>query len=153
MYRRILLTLDGSEMAEQALPVAVKHSKIFQSELYLLRVTSPLTKSFRTGMAPVSAINRAEEQLRVIAEDYLEGIAKKLREDNMAVNIATQIGIPYKEIIRFSVQNSIDLIVMCTRGESGITRWMLGSNTDYVIRGTNVPVLVVPAIEVQNNIK
>jgi nucleotide-binding universal stress UspA family protein len=39
--------------------------------------------------------------------------------------------------------------VMCTRGESGFTRWMLGSNTDYVIRGTNVPVLAVPAIDAQ----
>ncbi len=149
MYGRILLALDGSAMAEQALPVAVNHAKKFQSELYLLRVVGPLSKSYQTGMATMSAIERAEEQLRVIAEDYLEGIAKKLREENMDVNIATRIGIPYKEIIRFSDQNKIDLIVMCTRGESGFTRWMLGSNTDYVIRGTNVPVLAVPAIDAQ----
>jgi nucleotide-binding universal stress UspA family protein len=147
MYRRILLTLDGSAMSEQALPIAVNHAKTFQSELYLIRVISPLIKSYRTGMATMSAIERAEGQLRVIAEDYLEGIAKKLREENMDVNIATRIGIPYKEIISFSDQNNIDLIVMCTRGESGFTRWMLGSNTDYVIRGTNVPVLAVPAID------
>ena len=68
----------------------------------------------------------------------------------MEVRIATQIGIPYKEITSFSDQNNIDLIVMSTRGESGFTRWMLGSNTDHVIRGTNVPVLVVPAIYGQN---
>ena len=80
-------------------------------------------------MASISAIEKAEEQLRVIAEDYLEGIANKLKEDNVEVNIATRIGIPYKEIIRFSDQNNFDLIVMCTRGESGFTRWMLGSNT------------------------
>ena len=149
MYRQILLTLDGSAMAEQALAVAVNHAKKFQSELYLIRVVSPIIKSYRTGLATMSAIEKAEEQLRVIAEDYLEGIAKKLREENMDVNIATRIGIPYKEIIRFSDQNNIDLIVMCTRGESGFTRWMLGSNTDYVIRGTNVPVLAVPAIDAQ----
>ena len=153
MYRQILLTLDGSAMAEQALAVAVNHAKKFQSELYLIRVVSPIIKSYRTGMATMSAIEKAEEQLRVIAEDYLEGIAKKLREENMDVNIATRIGIPYKEIIRFSDQNNIDLIVMCTRGESGFTRWMLGSNTDYVIRGTNVPVLAVPAIDAQKENK
>ncbi|MFN2177379.1 MAG: universal stress protein [Anaerolineales bacterium] len=150
MYRRILLALDGSAMAEQALPVAVNHANTFQSELYLIRVISPLIESYRTGMATRSAIERAEEQLRVIAEDYLEGIANKLREDNVEVRIATQIGIPYKEITSFSDQNNIDLIVMSTRGESGFTRWMLGSNTDHVIRGTNVPVLVVPAIYGQN---
>jgi nucleotide-binding universal stress UspA family protein len=148
-----LLTLDGSAMAEQALIVAVNHAKKFQSELYLIKVVSPLIKSYRTGMATMSAIEKAEEQLRVIAEDYLEGIAKNLREENMDVNIATRIGIPYKEIISFSDQNNIDLIVMCTRGESGFTRWMLGSNTDYVIRGTNVPVLAVPAIDAQSENK
>ena len=149
MYRRILLALDGSEMAEQALSAAVHHAKKFQSEMYLIRVVSPLIKSFQTGMATLSAIEKTEEQLRVIAEDYLEGIAKKVREDNVEVRIITRIGIPYKEIISVSDQNKIDLIVMCTRGESGFTRWMLGSNTDYVIRGASVPVLAVPAIDVQ----
>ena len=151
MYRKILLTLDGSEMAEQALPVAINHSKVFQSKLYLLWVINPIMKSYRTGLATLSVIDAANEQLRGLAEDYLEGIANKLREDNLEVEIASQIGIPYKEIIKFSFQNKIDLIVMCTRGESGFTRWMLGSNTDYVIRGTKVPVLVVPAIEEQDN--
>jgi nucleotide-binding universal stress UspA family protein len=150
MYRRILLALDGSAMSEQALPVAVNHAKNFQSKLFLLRVISPLIKSYRTGMASISAIEKTEEQLRVIAEDYLEGIADKFREDNVEVSIDTRIGTPYKEILKFSDQNNIDLIVMCTRGESGFTRWMLGSNTDYVIRGTNIPVLAVPAIEGQN---
>lgn len=149
MYRRILLALDGSEMAEQALSVAVHHAKIFQSEMYLIRIVSPLIKSFQTGMATLSAIEKTEEQLRVIAEEYLEGIAKKVREDNVEVRIITRIGIPYKEIISVSDQNKIDLIVMCTRGESGFTRWMVGSNTDYVIRGTKVPVLAVPAVNVQ----
>jgi nucleotide-binding universal stress UspA family protein len=149
MYKRILLTLDGSEMSEQALPVAINHAKKFQSVLYLLRVVNPLIKSYRTGMATISAIEKAEEQLRGIAEDYLAGIAAKLQEDEMEVTIATRIGIPYKQIISFSDQNKIDLIVMCTRGESGFTRWMVGSNTDYVIRGTNIPVLAVPAIEVE----
>ncbi|MGD9092959.1 MAG: universal stress protein [Anaerolineales bacterium] len=147
MFRRILVTLDGSAMAEQALPVAATHAKNFQSNLYLLRVINPLIKSYRTGMATISAIERAEEQLRVMAEDYLEGIATNLRAEGMEVNISTRIGVPYKEIISFSDQNNIDLIVMCTRGESGFTRWMLGSNTDYVIRGTRVPVLAVPAID------
>jgi len=147
MFKRILVTLDGSAMSEQALPLAVNHAKIFQSVLYLIRVVSPLSKSYRTGMASISAIEKAE------AQDYLDGIANKLREDDMEVYIATRIGIPYKEIINYSDQNKIDLIVMCTRGESGFTRWMLGSNTDYVIRGTKVPVLAVPAIEVQNQTK
>ena len=149
MYKRILLPLDGSAMSEQALPIAVNHVKCFKSELVLFRVISPLTKSYRTGMATVSAIERAEEQLRVMTNDYLEKIATSLREDGLEVSVVTRIGVPYKEIIGFSEQNDIDLIVMCTRGESGFTRWLLGSNTDRVIRGTRVPVFVVPAVEQQ----
>jgi nucleotide-binding universal stress UspA family protein len=149
MYKRILLPLDGSTMSEQALPVAVNHANCFQSELVLFRVITPLTKSYRTGMATISAIERAEEQLRVMANDYLEKIANSLREDDLEVSVVTRIGVPYKQIIGFSEQNDIDLIVMCTRGESGFTRWLLGSNTDHVIRGTRVPVFVVPAVDQQ----
>mgnify|MGYP001575878323 FL=1 len=147
MAKQILLTLDGSEMSEQALPVAIEYAKIFESELYLLRVINPLAKSYRTGLATVSAIQNAEEQLRVLAIDYLENVANKVREDGIPVKIFSLIGIPYKEIIQFSEQEGIDLIIMCTRGESGITRWLLGSNTDYVIRGSRIPVIVVPAVE------
>jgi len=147
MAKQILLTLDGSEMSEQALPVAIEYAKIFESELYLLRVINPLAKSYRTGLATVSAIQNAEEQLRVLAIDYLENVANKVREVGIPVKIFSLIGIPYKEIIQFSEQEGIDLIIMCTRGESGITRWLLGSNTDYVIRGSRIPVIVVPAVE------
>ena len=147
MAKQILLTLDGSEMSEQALPVAIEYAKIFESKLYLLRVINPLAKSYRTGLATVSAIQNAEEQLRVLAIDYLENVANKVQEVGIPVKTFSLIGIPYKEIIQFSEQEGIDLIIMCTRGESGITRWLLGSNTDYVIRGSRIPVIVVPAVE------
>jgi nucleotide-binding universal stress UspA family protein len=149
MYKSILIALDGSEMAEKAIPVAVIHAKCFEAELVLFRVITPMTKSYRTGMATISAIERAEEQLRVIANDYLEAIAENLQNDGVQVNVATRIGVPYKEIISFSEQNNVDLIVMCTRGESGFTRWLLGSNTDHVIRGTRLPVFIVPASSLQ----
>ena len=89
----------------------------------------------------------AEEQLRELANDYLEIIAKKVRNEGIHVKIFSLIGVPYKEIIGFSEQERIDLLIMCSRGESGISRWLLGSITDRVIRGSRIPVLVVPAIE------
>ena len=147
MAKRILLTLDGSEMSEQALPVAIEFAKIFESELYLLKVINPLAKSYRTGLATVSAIQNAEEQLRVLANDYLANIANKVQEVGIPVKIFSLIGVPYKEIIQFSEKEGIDFIVMCTRGESGVTRWLLGSITDHVIRGSRIPVIVVPVVE------
>lgn len=145
MNKRILLALDGSSTAEQALPVTIEQVKNFQSQLHLLRVIRPISKSYQTGMATLSAIEKTEEQLRLMAEEYLQKFATDLEDQGIEVEIATRMGIPYKEIINYAEQNQVDLIVLCTRGESGFTRWMLGSNTDHVIRGASVPVLIVPA--------
>lgn len=147
MYKRILLTLDGSEMSEQALPVAVELAKRFESELFLLRVIHPLAKSYRSGLASVSAIQKAEEQLRILAYDYLKKLTDELKKEGINTTIDSVIGVPYKEIILYTERQTIDLIVMCTRGESGISRWLLGSTTDYVIRGTRIPLIVIPAKE------
>jgi nucleotide-binding universal stress UspA family protein len=147
MYKRILLTLDGSEMSEQALPVAVELAKRFQSELFLLRVIYPLAKSYRSGLSSVSAIQKAEEQLRILAYDYLEKFTDELKKEDINTTIDSVIGVPYKEIILYTERQAIDLIVMCTRGESGISRWLLGSTTDHVIRGSRIPLIVIPAKE------
>lgn len=147
MNNRILLTLDGSEMSEKALPFSIELAKRFESELYLLRVINPLAKSYRTGLATVSAIQNTEEQLRLLANDYLDIIVENVKEAGVKVKTFSLIGVPYKEIIRFSEQEQIDFIIMCTRGESGISRWLLGSITDHVIRGSRIPVVVVPAFE------
>ena len=146
MFKRILLTLDGSVMAEQALPVAINQAKCFQSEIFLLRVINPLTKSYPPGKATLSTFQHAEKQLAMIASDYLEKISSDIQEDDFSVKIATRIGVPYQEIIKFSQENDVDLIIMCTRGESGFTRWLVGSITDHVIRGSRIPVLVIPAV-------
>jgi nucleotide-binding universal stress UspA family protein len=146
MIKRILLTLDGSVMAEQALPAAINYANCFQSELFLLRVINPLTKAYPSGKTPLSAFEFAEEQLAIIANEYLEKIAADYKEESFPIKVATRIGVPYQEIIKFAQENNIDLIVMCTRGQSGFTRWLVGSITDHVIRGSEIPVLVIPAI-------
>lgn len=146
MIKRILLTLDGSEMAEQALPVTISQAKCFQSELFLLRVITPLTKSYPPGKATLSTFEYAEKQLAMIANEYLEKIASEIQEENLTTKIATRIGVPYQEILKFSQENDVDLIIMCTRGESGFTRWLVGSITEHVIRGSRIPVLIIPAV-------
>lgn len=145
MHKRILLTLDGSEISEQAIPRAVELVRCFDAKLFILRVITPLAKSFRVGMAPVSAVMSAEEQLMSLADKYLEQVIENLKKEGIDVQAASRLGIPYKEIINFASENRIDLIIMSTRGESGFTRWLLGSNTDHVIRGSTIPVYAVPA--------
>jgi nucleotide-binding universal stress UspA family protein len=145
MYNRILLTLDGSEMAEQALTPALGFAECFQSELFLLRVVSPLAKSYRAGAAYVAKVEAAEKALIGEADEYLNSIAAEIRENGMAVEVATRFGNPSKAIVEFVDQNEIDLVVMCTRGQTGPARWLLGSVVDHVVRTASIPVVAVPA--------
>ncbi len=145
MYGRILATLDGSNLAEQALSTALALVEQFESELFLLRVVLPLPISYRAGAASAAAIEAAEKDAVLEVADYLEGIAAGIREKGLAVQVATRLGNPPKAIVEFAQQNQIDLLVMCTRGQTGPARWLLGSVTDHVVRGSSIPVVVVPA--------
>ena len=145
MYKRILITLDGSAIAEQALSTALALAKQFHSELFLFRVVIPLPISYRAGPASTAAIEAGQRESVLEAADYLDGIATGIREKGLAVQVATRLGNPSKAIIEFVQHNQIDLLVMCTRGQTGPARWLLGSVTDHVVRGSSVPVVVVPA--------
>ena len=145
MYRRILTTLDGSVLAEQALPTALSLVEQFESDLFLLRVVMPLPMSYRAGAASAAGVEAAERDALQEAGGYLDGIASGIREKGLAVQVATRFGNPAKAIIEYVQQNQIDLLVMCTRGQTGPARWLLGSVTDHVVRGSSIPVVVVPA--------
>jgi nucleotide-binding universal stress UspA family protein len=142
MYKRILLALDGSELAEQALPHALAQAERFQAELVLLRVFVPVAEP--PGMwSP--AVKQALERSRVLAYEYLEPVAARLQGRGISVQTVTTEGRPHAEIIHYVEENQVDLIVMSTRGESGLSRWLMGSVADRVARGARVPVLLVPA--------
>jgi nucleotide-binding universal stress UspA family protein len=144
MYKRILLPLDGSALAETALPYAVAQAQRFKAELILLRVLEP----FSGNPGPMSTgVIIAQERAREIDRLYLEGVADRIREDGVAVRVEVISGRPYHEITRYAQTNDVDLIVVCARGCSGISRWLIGSVADRVVRGADVPVLLVRAEE------
>ena len=144
MYNRIVVPLDGSPLSEQALPHAVAQAARFGAELILLKVLAPLHDVVFSSPA---AVRTAEDMTAQLARDYLEGVANGIREQGTAVQVATVEGEPYVEIIRYAEQQGADLIVISTRGQSGFSRWLLGSVTDRVVRGATVPVLLVQCRE------
>lgn len=146
MYKRILLPLDGSAMAEQALPHAVALSTIFQAELILLKVQKPLAERPERHGIYYKAIEQAEELTRQLAQEYLDGIATRIQDNNIMVQTTTVQGVPHEQIVQFAEKNSVDLIVICSRGQSGISRWLMGSVADRVTRGGKTPVLLVRAV-------
>lgn len=140
MYKRILLPLDGSPLAEQALPHAIALAERFHSELILLRVLIPLPRPPTTAEA---SIQRAAEEASIFAREYLDRVAAGVQERGITVHTITIGGRPHWQIPQYAETNQVDLIVMCTRGQSGLSRWLLGSVSDRVVRGANVPVLMV----------
>jgi nucleotide-binding universal stress UspA family protein len=140
MYERIVIALDGSPLAEQALPHAVAQAQQFGAELILLKVLEPLPEVTYSSPA---AIRTAEEMSAQLARDYLEGLATGLRKQGIQVQVVTLEGKPYVQIVRYAEEEQTDLLVMSTRGQSGFSRWLLGSVADRVVRGATVPVLLV----------
>ena len=150
MYKRILLTLDGSELAEQALPHAITQAEHFQAELILLRVLEPLGEIL---YLPVALVRSAEEITRELARKYLEQVATVVREIGISVRVVTVDGYPHEEIVRFAENEQVDLIVTCTRGQSGLSRWLMGSVADRVVRGVTVSLLLIHAQKDRDGVK
>jgi nucleotide-binding universal stress UspA family protein len=144
MYKRIMVPLDGSPLAEQALSHATAQAERFDAEIVLLKVLEPLPEATLTSPA---SVQRAEQLSAQLARDYLERVAERIRDEGIAVEIALLEGKPYLELVRYAAEPEVDMIVMSTRGHSGWSRWLLGSVADRVVRGAAVPVLLVQCQE------
>ena len=142
MYERILLPLDGSPLAEQALPHAAALAERFKAELSLFTVLGPSASNLNM---PPGAVESAEAAMRELAIDYLDRIAASVQEKGFPIKVVTVPGRPHEEIVRFAETEPVDIVVICTRGQSGISRWLMGSVADRVARSVNVPVLLVRA--------
>jgi nucleotide-binding universal stress UspA family protein len=137
MYKRMLLPLDGSELAEVALPYAKGISSRFGLEVLLLHVTGrgdgeslPLHQAY---------VDRTSESLKA-------GIAE-LKGGGQPATVRGEVaaGYPADEILRYASENEVDLILMATHGHSGFREWMIGSVADKVLRSSAPPVLLVRA--------
>jgi nucleotide-binding universal stress UspA family protein len=144
MYKRVVVPLDGSPLAEQALTHATAQADRFEAEIVLLKVLEPLPEATLTSPA---SVQRAEQLSAQLARDYLERVADRIREKGIAATVTLLDGKPYVEIVRFAAESEADMIVMSTRGHSGWSRWLMGSVADRVVRGATVPVLLVQCQE------
>ena len=140
MYKRVLIPLDGSALAEQALPHAIAQAACFQAELILLKVLESFPHA--RGMS-LGDLERIKQQARTWALEYLERLATDVRQQGITAQAVAIDGRPHVEIPQFAETNQVQLIVMSTRGQSGLSRWLMGSVADRVVRGATVPVLLV----------
>ena len=142
LFHTLLLPLDGSELAEKALPWAEELVKKLRTQLCLLRVYSPLPGVVMGELSNLDEIMKAQQRT---ASSYLGEFSRKLKKKGMEAQTEVVEGNAPEEILEYTRRHHIDLVVMSTHGRSGLGRWVLGSVTDRVVRAGEVPVLVVPS--------
>ena len=174
MYRKVVVPLDGSKLAEAAIP----HLEAIAGgcnipEILLVSVTEkvkgriPQTQAFDMPARPpadVLGVQLGQTQTGLIvsrdfigvqevpitlgkmartAFNYLYKIADKLEKKGFSNSINILTGNPAEEIVKFVDEQKADLIVMASRGKSGINRWEMGNIAEKVVRTTNVSVMLV----------
>jgi len=141
MYKKILVPLDGSELAEKALGHAEELAKTYDAEIILFQV-APLMHVY--GVAELVTPFVVDDKQKEAAERYLTNLTNELKKRGFKVTTKVKIGLQVAaEIIDFAKENGVDLIIMCTHGRSGITRWVLGSVAHKVLTRAETPVLLV----------
>ncbi len=145
MYKRILCTLDGSPLAEKALPHATAVARAFDAQLILLRVVEPprLPAAPELGTFEMDLLAQLAEE----AEEYVKTKAGELREQGVNAHGVALDGHPVEVIAEYAKEHDIDLIVMATHGRSGLSRLAFGSVADRVLRLAHCPVLLIRARE------
>ncbi len=146
MYSKILVPLDGSELSECSLP----HVKAIARgcnvpEVILLRVIEPIfnqeaVSDLKSGRDVVA---EAERQNGLKVQAYLDALRDKLAADGISARTMTEEGRAADRIVDLADKEKVDLIIMSTHGRSGVTRWLLGSVAEKVLRHSRIPVLTV----------
>lgn len=150
MYKKILVTLDGSELSECVLPHVEALRKGFpECELIFLRVVRDMESNLE-GIRHTSEIIKPEQwqaredSLKYGAEDYLKRVLERIDPDGKApVRSAVLVGRVEDSILDYADTENVDLILMATHGRSGVRRWVMGSVAEKVVRSSSVPVILV----------
>jgi len=153
MYKKIMVPLDGSELAECVLP----HVDGFVTgcqvgTVIFVRVIEPAHYSALSPTASPQFSKAMQENAKMVEEEEKSSAAKYLKE---VISRVKQGGIKYKmdvlvgnvsdSLVDYVDANEIDLVLIATHGRSGLSRWVRGSIADRVLRSSRAPVLMVRA--------
>jgi nucleotide-binding universal stress UspA family protein len=143
MYKRVLVPLDGSELAEVVFSYATELAARLELDLVLLHVVDPQERD----LVPLhrAYVERAAEVLRRQSEELQKKADIQPKGEGVAARGELAVGHPAEEILECALRHDIDLILMATHGRSGIKRWALGSVADKVLRVSKTPVCLVRA--------
>ena len=154
MFSTILIPLDASETAAQALPAAQEMARRFSAKVVLLHVLDTTNASLALGVnAAAGAItdpNAITNRLAAATEAaraYLTATGEMLATNGLSVTTEVRDGPAGATIVATAQEMGAELIVMSSHGRSGLSRLVFGSVTNHVVRHATTPVLVVRAEE------
>ncbi len=136
MYDDILIPTDGSDGALKAFEHALELAEMYDSTVHLLYVVEPIHTA-DVGTEQVLDAMRAE------GERSLKELADRAEPNGVEAVTEVRIGSPHREILEYADEEGMDLIVMGTHGRTGLSRHLLGSVTEKVVRISETPVLTV----------
>jgi nucleotide-binding universal stress UspA family protein len=146
MYKKIMVPLDGSKLAECVLPHLEAFIKGFNiSDVILVSVVEPARSYRGEYIISPEMLTKMESEAKSFAKDYLGKIVNRLKHEGTALHAEVIVGRVTESIANYAVKNDIDLILIATHGHSGVTRWVRGSVADKILRSADVPVLMVRA--------
>jgi len=140
MYKRALVPLDGSMVAESIIPFILEIAGPLDMEVALVRVLVPVPPMAVEGTRHVVIEDAAK--LRE-AKEYLASIAADLRAKGVSVTTAVRRGEPVPEILAGAREVDADLIAMTTHGRSGLSRLLFGSVAAAVLSHAEIPVFLM----------
>lgn len=136
MWKKILVPLDGSDLAELALPYAEELANAFKSEIILLHVSEP-----------------SESHYRHMHQLYIEEVVQRIKGRVGKVSPVVITGKPADEIISYAEKNDVGLVIITSHGRSGILSWATGSIASKLLQGINLPLLLVRAVKPEGKLQ
>jgi nucleotide-binding universal stress UspA family protein len=147
MYRRALVPLDGSMIAEAIVPFILEIAGPLDMEVALLRVILPTPPVMVEGGGAMVVDD--VEQLRARAEEYLASVAAGLRARGVRATTQVRFGNAVGEILAGAREAEADLIAMTTHGRGGLGRLLFGSVAEAVLRQAEIPVFLMRQTQAQ----
>jgi nucleotide-binding universal stress UspA family protein len=160
LYKRLLVALDGSELADQILPHACELATALGAKLVLFRVVHEVhpepdyailaNRFIQTSYrySSTEALGEAKQHYLIKgAEQVLSRLSRTLESEGIKSDVVVKIGEnPAENIIDYAAKNSIDMILMSTHGRTGLAHLVYGSVAEAVLHKATCPVFLLRSV-------
>jgi len=149
MFKKMLVCLDGSPLAESVLPYVTDEASFHHTQIVLFMAV-PEPTIFSPGLPGIppmpvetEGLLKQSQHSEIEARAYLNKIADSFKEKKLKIETATGFGEAGTSIVSFANDNAVDLIALATHGRGGLGRAVFGSVADFVLHQTKLPVLII----------